>query len=180
MSGLGGRKLIDVKKLFFDRAAMQKGMAKAKFKFLGKAGAFVMRRARQSIRSSKKKVSLPGQPPRAHGRKLLKRNIFFALDKAREMTLVGPIFLNQVDRDQDGQPTKGTVPSVLEYGGMIKVLEVFRYGRWRRVDQRSMRRTAGLPMRVRTVHIAARPFMGPALEKEKPNFPAMLAGTFKK
>jgi hypothetical protein len=35
-------------------------------------------------------------------------------------------------------------------------------------------------MRLRTVHIAARPFMGPALEKEKPNFPAMLAGTFKK
>jgi hypothetical protein len=179
MSGLGGRKLIDVKKLFFDMPAMQKGIRKAKLKGLSKAGAFVMRRARQSIRSSKK-ISQPGQPPRAHGQKLLKRNIFFELDKAREMTLVGPIFLNQINRDQDGQPTRGTVPSVLEYGGTIKILEVFRYGQWRRVDQRSMRRTEGLPMRLRTVHIAARPFMGPALEKEKPNFPAMLAGTFKK
>ena len=179
MSGLGGRKLIDVKKLFFDRAAMQKGMAKAKLKFLGKAGAFVMRRARTSIRSSKK-ISQPGQPPRAHGQKLLKRNIFFALDKAREMTLVGPLFLNQINRDQDGQPTKGTVPNVLEYGGTIKILEVFKFGRWQRADQRSTRRNAGLPTRIRVVHIAARPFMGPALEKEKPNFPAMLAGTFKK
>lgn len=179
MSAFGGAKLIDVKKMFFDARGMKRGVNKAKFKFLSKAGAFVMTRARQSMRSSKK-TSAPGEPPRAHGRKLLKRNVFFALDRAAEMTLVGPIFLNQVDRDKDGQPMRGTVPSVLEYGGVIKILEVFKFGKWQRADQRSTRRLAGLPTRLRTVRIAARPFMGPALAKESPNFPAMLAGTFKK
>lgn len=176
---LGTAKLIDVKKMFFDRPAIKNAMGKAKLKFLSKAGAFVMRRARQSIRSSKK-ISAPGQPPRAHGQKRLKRNIFFAFDRAAEITLVGPLFLNQIDRNKDGKPTQGTVPNVLEYGGTIRILEVLRNGQWRRVDQRSTRHIAGLPTRLRTVRISPRPFMQPALAKESINFPAMMAGTFKK
>lgn len=175
---LGSAKLIDVKKLFFDWPAVLKALGRAKLKFLAKAGAFVRQRAKTSMRSTKKSSS-PGQPPRAHGRKLLKKNIFFALDKAAETTTVGPLFLNQINRDGDGRPVKGTVPSVLEFGGSIQILEVFKFGRWQRADQRSSRRNAGLPTRIRTVHIKARPFMKPALEKEAPNFPAMLAGTFK-
>ena len=179
MSAFGGKKLFEVKSMFVDRPAVANAMDRTKLKFLAKAGAFVRTRARSSIRSSKK-VSEPGKPPRAHGEKLLKKNIFFAVYKTLKTTLVVPIFLNQVNRDRDGQPTRGTVPSVLEYGGTIKILEVFKFGRWQRADQRSKRRNEGLPTRLRTVQIAARPFMNPALEIESKNFPAMLAGTFKK
>jgi len=181
MAGLTSKNLLQVKDMFFDRATVKKSMDRAKLKFLSKAGAFVMTSARRSIRKTKKAVSHPGQPPRGHGQQLLKKNIFFALDKATNTTYVGPIFLNQVNYDSASKPDKGTVPSVLEHGGTIIVKEVFRWGKWRRLDQRlSSWRTEGLPLRMRRVNIAARPFMQPALEKESKNFPAMLAGTFKK
>lgn len=180
MAGLGGKSLYQVKGLFFDKAGLEKAVDKTRYKFLSKAGAFVMTAARRLIRKSKKPSS-PGQPPKGHGQQLLRKGIFFALDKPNDDCLAGPIQLNQVNHDKDGQPVKGTVPSILEHGGSIWIKEVFRFGKWRRVDGRRRKDTYnGLPMRLRKVTIEARPFMGPALAESKPKFAPMMAGLYKK
>lgn len=170
---LTSKNLVQVKGMFFDRALMDKTMDRTKLKFLSKAGAFVMTRARQSIRPSKKE-SKSGEPPRAHGKKLLKRNIFFGLDKAADTTLVGPIRLNQPTFAVE--PTSGPVPSILEHSGTVRIHEVFKLGKWRPMRPGD----TGLPVRTRSHQMQARPFMQPALDHESKNFPAMLAGTFTK
>ena len=68
---------------------------------------------------------------------------------------------------------RGTVPGVLEHGGAITILEVFKHGSWQRADLRSRRRLGNLPTRYRTARIAARPYMGPALAAEAPKFPEL-------
>lgn len=180
MAGFGGKSFFQVKGLFFNASDLEKAADKMKYKFLSKAGAFVMTSARRSIRKTKK-PSTAGQPPKGHGEQLLKKNIFFGLDKANDDCLAGPVQLNQVSHDKDGQPVKGTVPSVLEYGGSIWIKEVFRWGKWRRVDGRRRKDTYnGLPMRLRQVTVEARPFMGPALAENKPKFAGLMTGLFKK
>ena len=69
------------KQLFFDRRLVQNRMSKANRKALSKAGAFIRRRARSSLRR-RKRVSAPGQPPSVHstdGVATLK-NILFAYE----------------------------------------------------------------------------------------------------
>jgi hypothetical protein len=75
---------------------------------------------------------------------------------------------------------KGTVPEVLEKGGDITILDVFKNGSWRRKDLRMRRRLQGLPTRLRTVHIKARPYMQPAFEIEKKQLPSLWANSITK
>ncbi len=91
--------------------------------------------------------------------------------------VVGPMKTNQVFFDRNRQPVSGTVPQVLEYGGQITILEWFRAGVWQRADLRSLRRFADLPTRYRTVNIAARPFMHPALRAERQRLPELFRDT---
>lgn len=162
----------DIKKMFFDRAAVVNAVDKVTRKALSKVGSFVMRGARSSIRPARRKSlgemapqeranyeqwaarqkargfkppprplasSKPGEPPRSITG-LLRRNIFFAYDPARESVVIGPAMLN-----------RGTqAPETLEYGGSTEV-------------------------RGRNVKIEARPFMGPALEREAPKLPGFFA-----
>ena len=74
---------------------------------------------------------------------LLRRFIFFAYDAHRRSVVIGPVRLTR---------TPGDAPRALEYGGSS---QVNRKGKPRRIV------------------VAARPFMGPALEKEKPGLSAM-------
>lgn len=113
--------------------------------------------------------SKPGEPPRSQTG-ILRRFIFFAYDKAADSVVIGPAATNQVFFNKDRRPVTGTVPSVLEYGGQITILEVLVAGTWRRADLRSRRRLAQRKTRYRTVEIAARPYMGPALEAEQEHF----------
>lgn len=166
-----GRGLGALKKAFFDRQKVLDATDRASRRVMSKAGAFVRTRARASIRT-RKKASEPGQPP-TNRTGILKRFIFFAYDQNAGGVVVGPAKTNQVFFGRDGRPTRGTVPQVLEYGGSITILEVFKWGKWRRADLRSRRRLGGLPTRYRTVKIAARPYMHPALEKERGKFAAM-------
>lgn len=157
--------------LFFDSRPVRRAVDAARRKVLSKAGAFIRRRAKSSIRK-RKRPSSPGSPPSSHTG-ILKKFIFFGYDPTSESVVVGPARTNQVFFSQSGQPVTGTVPSVLEYGGSIRVLEVDRGGRWRRADLRSRRRIAGRRTRLRKVRIDPRPYMQPALEKEKANFPEL-------
>jgi hypothetical protein len=132
--------------LFFDAKKVIDATTKAERKVLSRFGAFVRRSARSSIRK-RRKVSSPGQPPSSHTG-LLRRFIFFAYDPWRKSVVIGPARLNQ---------KVGDAPRALEHGGRSRVTA----GRRRR------RRV------VRTVTIGARPFMGPAFDKEKPKLSAM-------
>ena len=133
--------------VFFDGGIIVTAAERANRQALMRAGAFIRRRARSSIRK-RKKVSEPGRPPSSHtGR--LKGLILFAYDRTAETVVIGPL---GTGRDQAGE--------TLEHGRTVT-----------RRDGRRRRR-----MRYR-----ARPFMGPALQKETQagSFPKLWADAVK-
>jgi len=133
--------------MFFDRKKVIRAADAANRKNLSKAGAFIRTTARSSIRR-RKGASAPGSPPSSHTG-LLKRFLFFGYDRGRQTVVIGPMRLNQ---------KIGTAPEALEHGGTSIVVEGLRRRR-----------------RKRRVQIRARPFMGPALQKELPKFPSLWA-----
>jgi hypothetical protein len=162
---------------FFDVPKVVDAVTRAKLAVFSKAGAFVRRTAKGLIRKGKK-PSRPGSPPHdVTG--ILKRFIYFALGPSKDSVVIGPAKTNQIFFDADGQPVKGTVPEVLEYGGQIGIEEVQSpfSGRWRRRDFRYRRAgtQAEWKRRRRIVRIEARPYMGPALQKNQSKFPGLWA-----
>lgn len=133
-----------IKAMFFDRPKVHRAVDRAKRRNLSKAGAFVRQRARTSIRK-RKRSSRPGQPPSSHTG-LLRRFILFGYDRQSESVVVGPVGFR-----------RSKTPRALEFGGRTTV-ETRRRGRGRKK---------------RTVRIAARPYMRPALEKERSQLPAV-------
>lgn len=164
----------EIKKMFFDRPAVIDAVDRAEVRVLGRFGAFVRRRARSLIRRSKRKVSLPGEPPRSHSPEPNLRTILFAYNQRTHSVIVGPVYLNQ-SRSARTYVSQRKVPRVLEKGGTLQVREV-RYGkRWRTPGRRTPE--AGQPKRVRSIRIAPRPYMVPALAAEADNFPDLWAGS---
>lgn len=106
-----------------------------------------VRRSAKSSIRKRKKPAPPGQPPSSHTG-LLKKFIFFGYDADRRSVVIGPTRLNQKGR--------GEAPPLLEYGGKATLV---RRGKKKRVTYQ------------------ARPYMGPAFEKEKPQLPAMWRGS---
>jgi len=102
-----------------------------------------VRRTAKSSIRKRKRISSPGKPPSSHTG-LLKRFIFFGYDRARRSVVIGPARLTQGGR--------GDAPSLLEYGGTTAL------------------KTRGKRKRAR---FRARPYMGPAMEKERPKLPQM-------
>ncbi len=139
------------KQTFFDRKAVTGAVDRATRKVLSRFGAFVRTGARHSIRK-RRRVSDPGEPPSSHTG-LLRNFIFFGYDRDRRSVVIGPQRLNQ---------KVGDAPHALEHGGTSTVVEGLR-------GKRKKRR----------IRIAARPFMGPAFEREKPKLPAMWSSSIK-
>jgi len=135
----------DVKRMFFDSKTVRAKTNKATRRVLSRFGAFVRQTAKRSIRR-RKKASEPGKPPSSHVG-LLKRFIWFGYDVVRRSVVIGPVRLSQKGR--------GEAPSALEYGGIVTMRS---------------RRRKGKKTRAR---IRPRPFMGPAMEKEKQQLPAL-------
>jgi len=142
---------MDLKAIFFDRKAVMRGMDRTTRRVLSKFGAFVRRGAKSSIRK-RKCPSSPGEPPSSHTG-LLRRFIFFGYDRSRRSVVIGPQRLNQ---------KIGDAPHAMEYGGTSTVIEGLR-------GKRKKRR----------VKMAARPYMAPAFEQEKPKLAAMWAGSIR-
>lgn len=132
-----------IKDVFFDRAAVTRSVDAAKRRVLAKAGAFIRTAARTSIRKRKGSAP-PGKPPHSHEGSL-RRLILFGYDCTNDSVVVGPVgFKNSV------------APRALEHGGTTVVLSR-RRGR----------------LQTRKVRIAARPYMAPALERERPKLPLL-------
>lgn len=175
-----------VKESFFDRPKVIKALGRAKRKALSKAGAFVRKRARSSLRR-RKKPSAPGSPPSAHSKDNASlKTILFAFQTQGETAIVGPVALNQVNFTIES--VTSTVPGLHERGETAIIRE-YRYVdedgsgndvAWRRVDgRRKYRPWQGkrLETRRRTARYPKRPFMRPALEAEAPNFPELFANS---
>ncbi len=133
----------DVKRAFFDTKAVRSKTDKATRRVLSRFGAFVRRTARRSVRK-RKNASPPGRPPSSHTG-LLKKFIFFGFDAIRRSVVIGPARLSQNGR--------GEAPSALEYGGIVTM----------RTETRESKKA----------HVRPRPFMGPAMEQEKDQLPAL-------
>lgn len=170
-----GVKLDKLKSSFFDRAKVLDKVDKATVRNLSKAGAYIRRTAKGLIRKVGKKgnASKPGTPPKSRTG-VLRDRIVFIYDDARRSVVVGPAGINQTYKQGDGKPTKGTVPEVLEYGGEINVLEYFADtkdgdGAWLPAKSVGYNRNVlkGKQTRLRVVKIEARPYMGPAYQKNE-------------
>ena len=138
-----GLKLNEAKSMFFDSRKVLSATDRTRRRILSKFGAYVRRTARSSIRK-RKKVSQPGKPPTSRTG-FLKRFIYFGYDPANQSIVVGPIRLNS---------KVGDAPQALELGGKSTVVSGLKKKR-----------------KKKTVNIAARPFMRPAMEKELPKLP---------
>lgn len=143
---------------FFDRKAVIDAVGRVKAKLLSKMGAFVQRRAKSSMRkapkNTKRKTYLAqaGKPPR-YRNKLLKDFLFFSWDPTAQSVVVGPAKLNGFKQSTPG-------PQLLESGGNV----TFFASRGRK--QKSAR-------------FNKFPFMVPAMEAEKKNFPDLWAGAIR-
>ena len=97
--------VIRMREMFFDREAVIEAVGRASAKTLSKAGAYIQRRAKSSIRK-RKRVSKPGEPPSSHVGTLRNR-IYFSFDPPTRSVVVGPTPMGSV----------GIVPPTLEFGG---------------------------------------------------------------
>ena len=138
---------IRVKQFFFDRPRVVAAVDRAKRKALSRGGAFIRQSAWTSIRKRKGSAP-PGKPPHSHEGSL-RRLILFGYDRSTDSVVVGPVGF-----------TRSAAPNVLEFGGKTVI----------------MRRVRGRIVRHR-VKIAERPFMGPALQKEKSKLPKAWANS---
>lgn len=162
---------------FFDRLAVQDKLAAKELRAMSRIGAFIMRGARQSIKR-RKSSSAPGSIPHAHSTDKVAtlKNILFGFDPSTHSVVVGPVLLRKVSnrrkaffltrqgnkaRDKNGRVKKDAigvwisnvessapVTAITELGGSAKAV----------IDGHAS-----------TLHFGARPFMGPALERERSN-----------
>jgi len=165
-----GYKLDKAKSMFFDRKTVLSSVDRATRRVLSKFGAYVRTSAKSSIRK-RKKVSDPGRPPSSRTG-LLKKFIFFAYDGQKQSVVIGPVKLNG----------KGDAAELLEYGG-TRTVQRGQWVRRGRPGRNSRGHFTAAPWVFiepgTTLHYRARPFMGPAFEREKPKLPAMWAGSIK-
>jgi len=138
---------MQIKTLFFDKQTVLRAVDQAKRAVLSKAGAFIRTTAKHSIRQ-RKGPAPPGRPPHSHEGSL-RRFIYFGYDPASDSVVVGPVGFK-----------RSAAPHVLEFGGKTEV----------------KRRRRGKVIKTRAT-IQERPYMGPALEKERPNLPKRWAGS---
>ena len=102
-----------------------------------------VRRTAKGSIRNRQRPAPPGSPPSSHTG-LLKKFIFFGYDADARSVVIGPARLDRRGR--------GDAPSLLEHGGSTTLK---RRGKRFQVAYR------------------ARPYMGPAFEKEQPKLPAM-------
>jgi hypothetical protein len=187
------------KKMFLDRDGIIKRVGKQKSRFLAWAGASVRTTARRSMRSVKSPhPSLPGTPPRSRTG-LIKKLLFFFVDKNKQTVLVGPTLANGKQTDSVPVPQLheegGTVtrqfafianPDATQKDGADRFVTLDNAGRFREqrtgkfVNKRDIKRiVSSKRAKPRRVTYPPRPFMQPALEKTEPKLAQFWADSIK-
>ncbi|WP_439624067.1 hypothetical protein [Gemmata sp.] len=107
-----------MRSMFFDASPAVRRLDRKTRRVLSKFGAYTRRSAQTSMKDDPKRGDVrvetyakPGAPPRARGKKLLKRMLFFGYDADTKSVVTGPV---RLQRTQDRH-----VPLVLEQGGTI-------------------------------------------------------------
>ncbi len=150
---------------FFDRKVVLDALDKPTRDALKEIGRLIRKYAQKSLVYSDK-PSLPGQPPHAHKSRtstrtskktgktrtrsvsFLREFLFFSFDQSTRSVVVGPVKLSST--------IDSGALSALEFGGQATIQV---HGKEKKAS------------------IAARPYMGPALEAEKPNFAQLWANS---
>lgn len=173
-------KIGDVKRMFFDRAAVSGAVSKASARVLSKFGAFVMRSARSSIKPARQ---TPIAELTDEQRAAYQRAAAIAKRKGQ------PKPKRPRQSSKPGQPPRSHL-------GMLRRFLFFGYDREANsvvVGPARLNGVTGGPRALealeeggtsrtpqgQTINIAARPFMGPALAKERPKLPQMWANSVK-
>lgn len=164
---------MSAKQFFFDQQAVQDRLSKREARAMSKIGSYIRTAARSAIGRPKKSISAPGHAPASHGSEPNLRTILFAYEPSQHTMVVGPVLLrgrskrksfflqsgtgkSKSKSNQSSQQgvwivnieINDTAPALHEYGGSGRAM----------VD--------GKPTAIRW---PARPFMGPALQKESKN-----------
>lgn len=137
--------------MFFNSKKVIGAVDRATRKVFSKFGAFVRTTAKQSIKKPGKRAKARTSRPG--------RPPFSQTGLLKKFIFFGYDYKNKTVVIGPSALNKGTkAPEVLEYGGTT---------------------TRGRGKNKRKIKIAARPYMGPAFEKEKPKLPAMWANSVK-
>lgn len=113
-----GRDFARVTRAFFSSAAVSRAIDARTRRVLAKFGAYVRRAAQTSMRPAPTVVgprgpveatAKPGKPPYTHGRRLLRRLLFFSYDAGRKSVVIGPVRL--------AETALRRVPRLQEEGG---------------------------------------------------------------
>jgi len=167
----------NITNFFFDRLAVENRLAAKERRAMSKIGAFIRTSARSSIKR-RRRPSAPGSPPNAHSkdRVVTLKNILFGYDPSSHSVVAGPVLLNRSTRKKAYFLEKsGRMMNVKDARG-IKELEG---GVWVENIEPSKPITAmtefggtasaTIDDQSATLNFRARPFMGPALERERKN-----------
>ena len=200
--------LKEAKEGFFDRQKVIDAVGKAAAGALSRGGSLIRADSQRSIKYEEES-SQPGHPPHAHRtikitRKdpasglprqtkagkvrmyavsPLREGILFSWDANTRSVVVGPTRIRE---------KIGIAPKVLEHGGQGKIVTTVRQqktagpqtaGPKRQLTQKqiaAIRRKQTVKQRqVRTVNIAPRPYMGPALERKRNEIPRLFKDTLR-
>ena len=154
----------DPRRSFFDRKKVQKALTDDARKALSRIGAFIMRRARGSIRTNQRSAR-PDRPPRSH-LGTLKKQIFFAYDPRRLAVVVGPVLRVT---SPAVKPIGKTIPELLERGGeAVVTADGYSFPARGRKSQKTKSQVVRLARGTR-LRYSAHPYMEPALRKETTN-----------
>jgi hypothetical protein len=161
-----------MKHFFFDRKAVKDAMHDIERKGLSKAGAHIRTTAKR-IQRRRKSVSMPGTPPSAHSKDKVAtlKNIWFVYEPQNHGVVIGPLKLER-SRMMGPQLGSNTVPALHEFGANVPFRETRLGTRW----VTGARPRPGKRTRVRVAHYPARPYMGPALEKNLDAIPKAFVG----
>jgi hypothetical protein len=148
------------KQNFFDRPKVLARVEKARRKNLSKCGAYVRTAARSMLRR-RKRSSFPGQAPSVHSKKslLTLKSIFFEYDPQSGGVIVGPVAVYGNKQD---------VPKLMEKGGYAtRSMEYAVQYTKRGIQKKKLVLQKAAPRRV---YYDPRPFMRPAMKKERKKF----------
>lgn len=145
-----------IKDFFFDRVKVINRLSAGERRAMSKIGAFIRVSARQSMKR-RKTVAPASSPPSVHSRSKVYtlKNILFGYEPTQHRVIVGPVLLSRFAKTREAGrgntlvKASEPIPALHEFGGTAKLLSP-------KGDEREVR-------------YAARPFMGPALERERQN-----------
>ena len=193
-------------RMFFDRQRVIDAVGRANAQVLAKAGAFVRRTAKGKIRYAKS-PSKPGNPPHGHrgknGQSPLRELIYFAFDEKTASLVVGPTPFRGMAVVPRVLEIGGTVPGHTNplrrfrrvgdggevriggprsqttkrnrFGAVVTYIKIRTQAQAERANE--LQELLYGPMTVGPTSIAARPYMGPALEENLPKLPLLWANS---